>query len=655
MTREPRPTPGKADLLRGAHVSIRANVSPYLLPPAAALGNLLLAAVLSHVWGVYAHATAWQMAYRTAIVAACGALVTWVTWRVGRARRPELRLASMLMSAVASIFLFVFTFRGFTGDTVTMYLLVMLCASVLLAVTKLLKGDGGDTRPSVFGDLPERVEELKRIGQTSRPKITDGRVVTRVEMEPGEAFASISTPAVRTAIASAHDIPVSAVRMIPDRRTPRKGTMELSPVDALENPPLWPGLSAPGRSIAEALRIAVYQHGTPVPLYLPGDPAAGRNAIGVLLLLGQPGSGKTELQIAVAAEARSRRDARVTYIDGRKGMQLPPALRDNLHTVIASAAAGERHLSAIVASVPGRAAQIGAHGHAEWTRDCRDCPPFEVVIVDEASKFVESEDDLVELAESIRSVGIFMVLGIQRATGDRLPTSVRTAVGGVICMGVKTTVEGARVLSESTILAGADPAWGNSKPGAFYAELPGVAQDDWSVPARTYRPARAEILAELVAHLDAVEPDRTPTVPVTARPAGPAAADADDNRDDPDLPAPALDPDCLPDEDPNRPIEIPGPRLDLVVEPESDRRYSPTQIRALFRVAIIAARDKGITEVKPSSFAPLIGEVGEAGLKPPTITKILREFCEPGDGQLLRRRAEKGLYEVLPAMADAST
>jgi hypothetical protein len=164
VTREPRPVPGKADLLRGAHVSIRANVSPYLLPPAAALGNLILAAVLSHVWGVYAHATPWQMAYRTAAVAGCGALVTWATWRVGQARRLELRVASMLMSAAASVFLFVFTFRGMTGDTVTMYLLVMLCASVLLAITKLLKGDGGDARPSVFGTLAERVDELKMIG-----------------------------------------------------------------------------------------------------------------------------------------------------------------------------------------------------------------------------------------------------------------------------------------------------------------------------------------------------------------------------------------------------------------------------------------------------------------------------------------------------------
>jgi hypothetical protein len=480
-------------------------------------------------------------------------------------------------------------------------------------------------------------------------------VATDVEMQHGEAFAEIAKPSVRTAIASAYDVPLSAVRAIPDRRTPRKGRLELSPVDMLEDPPPWPGLSAPGGSIADLLRFGVYQHGVPVPLYLPGDSKAGRNAIGVLLLLGQSGSGKTELQIALAAEARSRRDARVTYIDGRKGEQLPAALRDNLHVVITDAAAGEQHLATIVESVSGRAGQIGAHGHAEWTRDCRECPPFEVVIVDEASKFVESEDELVELAESIRSVGICMVLGLQRATGDRLPTSVRSTVGGVICMGVKTTIEGARVLTEATILAGADPAWGNKKPGAFYCELPGVADEDWSVPARTYRPARAELLAELVAHLDQAEPGRTQVRPTAARVVADPAGDVDRGDDDPDLPPPVLDPECLPDEDPRTPIQVPRPRLDLAVDPEHGRRYSPSGVRELFRLAIVDARDKGVTQVKPSSFAPLIGEIGEDGLKPPTVSKILGEFCQPGPTQLLRRHVDRGVYEILPAMADAST
>lgn len=650
-----RNTSGAGDLARGITHVVASSPLPYVVPPAAAVVNLGVSGVLSHVWGAYADPTAWEAAWRSGVMLCCSGGVVWTTWLVGRARKLELRAASLLMSAGSCAGLWVLTFRGWSVDSVTTYLMAMGGASVMLATTKLLRGDGRDARPSLFGDLSERVSELKEIGRTTRPQIVDGRIITEVEMKPGADFGELAKPGVRTAIASQHDVPVGGVRMVPDRGTPRKGRMELSPVDMLEKPPAWPGLSSPGGSIAEPIRVAVYQTGRTVPLLLPGDPAAGRNAVGVLVLLGQSGSGKTELQLTLAAEARSRRDAHVTYIDGRKGMQLPEAFRRSMHTMICDAREGERYLDDLVSRVAGRAAQIGGHGHDQWTAGCPDCPRFEVVIVDEASKFIESEETLVELAESIRSVGIFMLLGLQRATGDRMPTSVRSTVGGVICMGTKNTDEGARVLSEDTITAGADPGqWGNKKPGALYAELPGIDPDDWSVPARTFRPDRDAIVAELAAYLEAAsEPAPVPAaVPgeVVDQPTEP------DDQDDPECPPLDVDPDCAPDDDPRTPLEVPDrPRIDLFVEPATDRRFTPEQVRGFFRQAIEQAHANGIRQVKPSSFAPIVEVVGEEGLKPPTITKILKELCQPGPGQMLRRGSGSGVYDiVLPELVGAS-
>ncbi|MFY1589013.1 hypothetical protein ACN267_31485 [Micromonospora sp. WMMD734] len=656
---------GLGDLARGATYTVRGNPLPYVVPPAAAVTSLIASGVLSHLWGAYADATPWESAWRSALLAGCSCTVMWGTWKVGRARKVELRVASLMLSAVASGGLWVLTFRGWTFDSVMVYLLGAGTASVLLALTKLLRGDGTDARPSLFGQLSERVKELQDIGQAGRPRVVDGRVVTDVEMVHGGDFAQLAKPEVRTAIASAHDLPAGGVRVVANRGSVRKGRIELSPVDMLENPPGWPGLSAPGGSIAEPLRLAVYQTGKQVPLVLPGDAKAGRNAIGVMVLLGQSGSGKTEFQLFLAAEARSRRDTRVTYIDGRKGLQLPAAFRNAMHTMIHDAAEGEQFLDSLVDQVARRAAQIGGHGHEQWTAGCRQCPPFEVVIVDEASKFIESEDTLVELAESVRSVGIFVLLGLQRATGDRMPTSVRTTIGAVICMGTKTTAEAARVLSEDTITAGADPGrWQNKKPGALYAELPGVDEEDYSLPARTYRPDRDALVAELVEHLDAARADDAEqALPV---PVGegevvdePAEGDGDQGDlfdDDPECPPLPVDPDCPPDGDPRTPLTVPNrPRIDLLVESEDGHRYTPEQVRSLVRQAIEDAHRRGITEVKPSSFAPLVGLVGEAGLKPPTMTKILKELCEPGPGQMLRRAAGRGVYEiVLPALASAS-
>ncbi|WP_085066330.1 P-loop NTPase family protein [Catenuloplanes japonicus] len=660
-----------ADLARGAAYEVQGNPAPYIVPPVAAIANLILSGILSLVWGAYADADTWQTAWRSGLILVCAAAIVATTWAVGRARKPELRFASLLMSSGSCVGLFVLTFRGWTRDSVMVYLIVMGCASVLLALTRLLRGDGTDARPGVFGELGERVRELQDIGATGKSKVVDGRVVTPIGMVAGGDFDTLAKPEVRRAVASALNVPAGGVRMISDRDNVRTGRMEVSPVDMLENPPAWPGLSAPGGSIAQPIRLAVYQTGKQVPLYLPGDPKADRNAIGVMFLLGQSGSGKTDFQIDLAAEARSRRDALVTYIDARKGLQLPKALRANVHTFIHQPAEAESYLDGVVPEVARRAAQMGEHGCEQWTAGCPDCPKFLVIIVDEASKFVEtSEETLVELAESVRSVGIFMLLGLQRATGDRIPTSVRSTIGGAACMGVKNVGEASYVLSDETIAAGADPSWKNEKPGALYAELPGTGRDDWSLPARTYKPDRDGVLAELVAYLTSIgeatpgDPGPEPAaLPVPAgEPGEPVDDPGADEVDDPECPPLEIDPGCEPDPDPRTPITVPDrPRIDLSLEPSAGQTFSPHQAREIFRQAILQARDEGTRFVKPSSFSPILDVVGENGLAPSTITKILGEFCRPERGPLLRRAADRGVYEILddpdrePALAGSAT
>ncbi|WP_236718226.1 ATP-binding protein [Actinoplanes sp. TFC3] len=676
MARQTR-SRGGMDAARGASYEVRGNPLPYVIPPAAAIGNLILAGVLSRMWGAYANPTVWEAAWRAGLIVLCSALIVWCTWGVGRARKIELRVASMMMSACSCGGLFVLTFRPWSFDAVMVYLIVMVTTSLLLAVTKLLRGDGTDARANVFGELGDRVRELQDIGKTGKPKMIDGRIVTHTEMVHGGNFGDLQKKEVRTAIASALDVPVGGVRMVANRDTPRVGRMEVAPVDMLENPPVWPGLSAPGGSIAEPIRFAVYQTGSIVPLILPGDPKAERNAIGVMVLLGASGSGKTALQLELACEARSRVDAEVVYIDGRKGLQLPKAFRDAMHVMIHDQAEGERYLDAMIAEVARRAAQIGGHGHDQWIAGCLKCPKFRVVIVDEASKFIESEDTMVELAESVRSVGIYVLLGQQRATGDRLPTSVRSTIGGVIVMGVANVGEAARVLSEETIEAGADPSWKNRKPGALYAELPGTDPEDWSLPGRTFKIDRDELVAELIAYLAAIGEAPDGTTVATPAPAAvrqPAAASTgevtpgEDERDDPDADKdaecapPARDPDCPPDEggDPYEPITIPSrTRIPLDLEPEGGRQYSPSEVRAMVRRMILSAAEQGHRTCRHSQFAPLVGVVGETGLKPPTLSKILKEFCQ-GPDPLLSRTGDKGVYDILvpgpapePALAGA--
>src|SRR5688500_382134 len=180
MARQSRAS-GYGDAARGASYEVKGNPLPYLVPPAAAIGNLILSGVLSRIWGAYAQPTVWEVAWRSGLILACSAVIVWGTWGVGRARKLELRVASMLVSACSCAGLFVLTFRGWSFDAVMVYLLVMAATCVLLAVTKLLRGDGTDARATVFGELGEKVRELQEIGKTGRPKQIDGRIVTHTE------------------------------------------------------------------------------------------------------------------------------------------------------------------------------------------------------------------------------------------------------------------------------------------------------------------------------------------------------------------------------------------------------------------------------------------------------------------------------------------
>ena len=116
--------------VRGAAYEVRGNPWPYVVPPAAAVGNLILAGVLSKLWGAYAHPTVWQAAWRAALIFCCAAGVVWCTWGVARARKLELRVAALLMSLCSCAGLFVLTFHGFSFDAVMVYLLTMTTASV---------------------------------------------------------------------------------------------------------------------------------------------------------------------------------------------------------------------------------------------------------------------------------------------------------------------------------------------------------------------------------------------------------------------------------------------------------------------------------------------------------------------------------------------
>lgn len=637
------------DLARGVQAVVQDSPAPYVAPPAGALANLFLSMVLAGFWGRYADdATPWNVAWRSALLVILSMVIVAVTWVAGRARQPVLRFASMFMTTASCVGLWFLTFNGWTFNGVVVYVLVMATCCVCLAAIRLLRGDGSDVRPHPFGEVAARVNELRQVGELRKPKVIDGVVKSRVKMEPGTEFAQLQKA--QGAIATLVPTAKQNVRLVPDRERPGEGDLEIVAHDFLEQPPPWPGLSLPGGSIADPIYLAVYGDGRPPPIYLAGDQALRRNAIGLLVIAGQPGAGKTELVLQLAGTVLARRDAELTVVDARKGEQLPAWLQP--HTITDMGAA-EDFIAGLVDEVPRRAGVLGRAGYKQWAKGCP--LPFKVVILDEAAKLIatRNEEEMVELAESIRSVGILIALVMQRVTVDRMPSSVKKARGGSICMGVADDREAARVLSEATMEAGASPgSLGNRRPGCLYLELPGIAEEDWSRMARTYQPPDEEALAAAVAPFAITRKAGPPVERPQAQPAQPAqpaqrrTVVADPVGEDDDEVEPQ-DPD-LDGVDAREPIAVPDrPRIDLS-SPPPDRKWTKAALMELLRDMLLEAYwDHGWKRFKVADLVALVDHVGPENLKPPRLSGYLKELCK-GPDRILRREDDAGHYVLVP-------
>ncbi|MBW5487219.1 sporulation protein SsgA, partial [Streptomyces bambusae] len=169
-------------------------------------------------------------------------------------------------------------------------------------------GDGG-----LFGDggLLEKVGLAR--AQIGAARVEPNRVTAPIALEPGEQTNDDVAKALAR-IASALDLPTSAVRYTPDPGSARRGDLVIVPEDMLAEVVEWEGPSNLGGSIAEPLVIGRYDDGAPLLLWLPGDPDAGRNSTHVLIA-GGTGSGKGDTALNVLTEILSRKDVIVAFSD----------------------------------------------------------------------------------------------------------------------------------------------------------------------------------------------------------------------------------------------------------------------------------------------------------------------------------------------------
>lgn len=322
------------------------------------------------------------------------------------------------------------------------------------------------------------------------------RIETPVKHGPGE-----TAEVIQGAVAGLESVADQALRQpVPrgrSRAVPGDGAGESRLViitkDVLAGIIPYPGPSAPGAPITVPLVSGVYEDQQPVLTYRAGGHPESPNPAGYGVM-GMTRTGKTLHEQVRALEQFARLGVQLFWFDTIKGAQTIAPIRDGLDIVVASddPQAFRKGMKALERLIRWRADTLGRHGYRAWTYDAVDDPrlkmPLLVAHFEEADVLCDiAPSEMVFLASKGLSAGVVCGFSLQRADANSMPTGLRFNLGDWSCFGCGDEYSAGFALSDATIAAGAHPEnWKQSRPGYMYREGPGVAEQQWPVPARSF-------------------------------------------------------------------------------------------------------------------------------------------------------------------------
>ncbi|MFF3204896.1 plasmid transfer protein TraB [Streptomyces sp. NPDC002962] len=430
--------------------------------------------------------------------------LTGATWWAGKSTSQQRRLHSAVTVAAGSAWVTAACLAGpMAGPIDDMFLMGGPVVALSWNVRMMLRHNPeGATNGNADGGLLEKVGLAR--AQIGTAKVEPNRVTAPLAVVAGEQTNDDVSKALAR-IASALDLPTSAVRYTPDGGSNRRGDLVIVPEDMLAEVVEWEGPSNLGGSIADPLVIGRYDDGAPLVLWLPGDPDAERNSTHVLVA-GVSGSGKGDAALNLLTEVLSRRDVIVWFSDPKAFQDFGP-LRPGLDWSAEGGTDTEVMVEAVKAVIPARTRWLGAHGYRQWVPEAaqqqndpahscqsgRACGcagmPFLVAWFEEAANTLRAlgDDAFTGIAQEARSAGISLIVSLQRPSYDQMSTSTRASLPSVIALGCDPRDEGF-CLPDTVLDAGAHPgAWGNRRPGYCYTVSPGIPEDRYPSPGRTRR------------------------------------------------------------------------------------------------------------------------------------------------------------------------
>lgn len=463
----------------GSHLAAKA--APYLppwigaavLPPAAGWG-------VHEMWGD----SALSAGLASAGMGAGGVLLAAVTWAVsgGTNRFRRYRRAQATASVTAGMgWLTCSVSAGPFGHPMTdLWLLGGGLFAASWNVRQIMRNAHDETEETDKGGLGNLAEAigLEKVKVKNAKGNGKGMVTAEVFPMPGKTVEDVQAAAPK--IAAALHVPPSAVTVNKDPDNAGHGTFSARVADLLKHGVPFRPPEALGLLPTEPIPVGLYADGE---IWFVNPFLA--EILQHLLVMGVTGSGKSEFARTVLAHLMTRRQLTIWLIDLAKGEQTVGHMQEGLDWFVDKKRGGTREAKAMLRCLPdviaARGTELAAEGLDQWTPESK--LNAMVVWIEEAAD-VADFDVLSKIARTARSVGVWLVISLQRATWKNLDVDVRTNLQAAACFGVDEASDAGFCLPDRVTDSGAIPDWGADRPGYAYATGMGIPAKRWTTEVR---------------------------------------------------------------------------------------------------------------------------------------------------------------------------
>lgn len=426
------------------------------------------------------------VAWTTVLITACVIGLTALTWVQSHARSQLGRLHTTLTTLAGGLWVCAATING-PASTVTGRLILIGGVSMALSFnirtvirTKQIDVAGAVADPLAFLFGRGAANAGMPAVAARTVNATAHKVEGAVQLEQGRQTADDLQKKIAY-IESGISLPPGSITTSIDPDDASKARVVISDPRVMKNPIAWPGPSRPGASIADPIRLGLWQDLDEIEYVIVGHH---------LQVMGKTGSGKS---IGGAwnflAETVTRTDVAVFAIDLTKGEQTLGPLKAALHRLETTKEGAKALLNEMQTQVKKRTDQLSAKGLQKWVKGCG--LTYWVLWLEEFPDIFDAltdkeQEQFLSLVKAIRSGGGTVVLSLQRSDYTQMPTLARGQLAKM-CFGVDSSADASFGLSEQQEDAGCRPElWSNKQPGMAYLDAPSIPDERIAMPMRTY-------------------------------------------------------------------------------------------------------------------------------------------------------------------------